>query len=208
SAGVIEGVHYTAIRPAQGELSEIVIEVPDGATVNGVVEAKPVTQTTGKDATAAPVPGSIVSLWRFDPETRTLRVTLRPAQSRPSALVVRSQVATGPLPFEQSVGLVRVENAAGQIGLLGIATGNEVQLDSVTADGFSPINLEDFPGDLATTLQAQIPGLTVRRAFRYTVGQASRRPTGEVAALPAGAVARGGKTDGTAGRTGGTPVLL
>src|SRR5207247_7428574 len=47
-----------------------------------------------------------------------------------------------------------------------------------------------------------------RRAFRYTVGQASRRPTGEVAALPAGAVARGGKTDGTAGRTGGTPGLL
>ena len=87
----------------------------------------------------------MVSLWRFDPDTRKLRVTLNPPQSRPFALLVRSQVATGPLPFEHSVGLIAVENAASQIGLLGIATGNEVQLDTVSAEPFSPINLEDFP---------------------------------------------------------------
>src|SRR5439155_16475456 len=188
SAGVIEGVHYTAIRPAQGELSEIVIEVPDGATVTDVLDAKPVTQTTGKDATAAPVPGSIVSLWRFDPETRKLRVTLKPAQSRPFALVVRSQVATGPLPFEQSLDLLQVENAAGQIGLVGIATGNEVQLDSVTAESFSPINLEDFPSEPGTILQPQIPSLTVRRAFRYGLGAPASLPAsrgaGNMPALP------------------------
>ena len=69
--------------------------------------------------------------------------------------------------MEQSVGLVSVENAAGQIGLLGVATGNEVQLDDVTANNFSPINLEDFPANLAQLLQSEIPGLTVRRAFRY-----------------------------------------
>jgi len=63
-------------------------------------------------------------------------------------LLVRSQVPSGPLPFEQSVGLISVENAAGQIGLLGVATGNEVQLDNVNAPGFSPINLEDFPSDV------------------------------------------------------------
>jgi hypothetical protein len=106
-------------------------------------------------------------LWRFDPDSRKLRVTLNPAQSRPFALWVRSQVATGPLPFEQSVGLISVENAAGQIGLLAIATGTEVQLDTVNAEGFSAINLEDFPNEVAAALQSQIPGLTVRRAFRY-----------------------------------------
>src|SRR5258708_31067978 len=47
------------------------------------------------------------------------------------------------------------------MGLCGIVSGNEVQLDTVTADAFSPINLEDFPGDI------QIPGMTLRRAFRY-----------------------------------------
>jgi hypothetical protein len=61
-----------------------------------------------------------------------------------------------------------VENAASQIGLLGLATGNEVQLDSVSADAFSPMNLEDFPAGITQPLAAQIPGITVRRAFRYS----------------------------------------
>jgi hypothetical protein len=156
AAGVIEGAHYVSIRPAQGELSELVLDVPSGTTITDVIDpAKP-------SASA-----SLVSLWRFDPDTRKLRVTLNPSQSRPFALLVRSQVATGPLPFEHSVGLVAVDSAAGQIGLLGIATGNEVQLDTVNAEPFSPINLEDFPGNMVSTLQPQIPGLTLRRAFRY-----------------------------------------
>ncbi len=156
AAGVIEGAHYAAIRPAQGELSELIFTVPAGATITDVTDP-----AAGKSSP------SLVSLWRFDPDTRKLRVNLNPPQSHPFALLIRSQVATGPLPVEQSVGLVSLDNAAGQIGLLGVATGNEVQLDSVTANNFSPINLEDFPGNLAQSLQSQIPGLTVRRAFRY-----------------------------------------
>jgi hypothetical protein len=91
-----------------------------------------------------------------------------PANSRPFSLLVRSQVATGPLPFDQSIGLVSVEGAAGEIGLLGIATGTEVQLDAVQAPGFSPVNLEDFPAAIMATLQSQVSGLMVRRAFRYS----------------------------------------
>jgi hypothetical protein len=164
AAGVIEGGHYVAIRPAQGELSELVLDVPAGTTITDVIGSG---APTAADAqTGASV--SIVSLWRFDPDTRKLRVTLNPPQSRPFSLLVRSQVATGPLPFEHSVGLVAVDSAAGQIGLLGVATGNEVQLDSVSADPFSPINLEDFSGYLVSVLQPQIPGLTLRRAFRYS----------------------------------------
>jgi hypothetical protein len=158
SAGVIEGAHYVSIRPAQGELSELTLDVPAGATITDVLDPSKLGGQGG---------ASLVSLWRFDPDSRKLRVTLNPAQSRPFALWVRSQVATGPLPFEQSVGLISVENAAGQIGLLGVATGIEVQLDTVSAEGFSPINLEDFPNEVAAALQSQIPGLTVRRAFRY-----------------------------------------
>jgi len=99
-------------------------------------------------------------------------VDLNPPQSRPFALLIRSQVATGPLPVEQTIGLVSLENASGQIGLLGVATGNEVQLDTVSAEAFSPINLEDFPGAVAQSLQAQVPGLTLRRAFRYADAKA------------------------------------
>jgi hypothetical protein len=115
----------------------------------------------------------LVSLWRFDPDTRKLRVNLSRALSRPFSLFIRTQVPTGPLPFEHSVGLVSVENAASQIGLLGVATGTEVQLDTVDAGTLSAINLEDFPNTGTQALMSQIGGLTVRRAFRYADAQAT-----------------------------------
>ena len=163
TAGVIEGLHHAAIRPAQGELGELVFSVPKGATITDVID--PATLAPAKENQKAPA--SSVSQWRFDPDTGKLRVNLTPPQSRPFSLLIRSQIATGPLPVAQDVGLIAVEGAAGQIGLLGVATGNEVQLDTVTADTLSPINLEDFPGNIAPVLGAQIPGLTVRRALRY-----------------------------------------
>ena len=141
AAGVIEGACHVSLRPAQGEVGELNFKVPEGATITDVVDAAKPAAAEG----ASPAPAPLVSLWRFDPDTRNLRVSLTPAQSRPFTLLIRAQVATGRLPFEQSLGLLRVENAAGQVGLLGIGTGNEVQLDSVNAAALSPINLEDFP---------------------------------------------------------------
>jgi hypothetical protein len=169
SAGVIEGVHLVSIRPAQGELPELTLDVPPGATITDVTGST-LGRVTIDAATGTPVQAKslIVSVWRFDPDTRKLRVTLNPAQSKPFALVVRSQVATGPLPFEHKVGLLSVEGTSGQIGFLGVATGNEVQLDSVSAEDFSPINLEDFPSETVRLMAAPIPGLTVRRAYRFT----------------------------------------
>jgi hypothetical protein len=168
SAGVIEGAHLVYLRPAQGELGELSFEVPPDATVTDVTDA------------AETNPPSLVSRWRFDPDTRKLRVTLARAQSRPFALRVRSQVVTGPLPFAQTLGLLAVDGAANQIGLLGVATGSEVQLDSVQAGNLSPINLEDFPGAATPALSNQIPGLVVRRAYRY----ADPRATAALEASP------------------------
>ncbi len=162
TAGLVEGLHLAAIRPAQGELAEIVFSVPKGATITDVVD--PATLAAVKDK----VPASIVSQWRFDPDAGRLRVNVTPSQSRPFSLLIRSQVATGPLPVTQTVGLLAPEGAAGHIGLFGVATGNEAQLDTVTAEMLSPINLEDFPSNLAAVLSSQIPGLTTRRAFRYS----------------------------------------
>lgn len=164
--GVIEGVHFASIRPAQGELGELVFNVPQGTTITDVMDPSPTKKSNG-------APTSIVSLWRFDPDTRKLRVTLNPAQSRPFSLAIRSQLATGPLPLEKSVGLISVEGAAGQIGLLGISTGNEVQLDTVQAASLSPVNLEDYPAGVAQSLASQIAGLTLRRAFRYSDSSAT-----------------------------------
>jgi hypothetical protein len=147
--GVIEGTHDVRVRPAQGEVRELVFLVPSGSTVTDV---------------ASPV----LSQWRFDPDSRRLRVALTPAQSKPFAVTVTSQWATSPLPFERSAGLLVLEGAAGQIGLAGVATGPEVQLDEVKAEGFSAINLEDYPAEVVQHAAARVSGLTLRRAYRYT----------------------------------------
>jgi hypothetical protein len=169
AAGVIEGVHQVQVRPAQGELSELAFDVPDGATITDVLGNIPAAGPKAEGRNNR----SIVSLWRFDPDARKLRVTLSPPQSRPFTLIVRSQVATGPLPLDQRVGLLSVNGAAGQLGSVGIATGNEVQLDSATAGTLAAINLEDFPTNVLQPLRAPIAGLTLRRAFRYADAKAT-----------------------------------
>jgi len=157
AAGVIEGVHQVQIRPAQGELSELIFEVPAGATITDVLEAGR-GQRSSADRSLSSTNTGIISLWRFDPDSRNLRVSLNPPQSKPFAILIRSQVATGTLPVEQSLGLLSVKNAAGQLGSLGIATGSEVQLDNVTNENFSAINLEDFPPSTLEPLQARLAG--------------------------------------------------
>lgn len=166
AAGVIEGAHRVFIRPAQGEIQQLTFTVPQGLTVSDVLD--PANPAGGNSATLG-----LVDSWRFAPDARQLYVTLNPSQSKPFALLVRSQTTVGTLPFEHTSGVVSVEGAAGQIGLLGVATGGEVQLDSVVAANASAINLEDFPRGTSGALDAQIPGLTVRRAYRYADTNAS-----------------------------------
>ena len=151
--GVVEGVHEVQVRPAQGEVGELVFDVPTGMTI-------------------ADVQSPSLTLWRFDPDTRALRASFSPAQSKPFTVVVRSQVAATPLPFERVMGLIEVRGAAGQIGLVGVATGSEVQLDEVLVEGVAAINLDDFPVTALAPMQQQVAGLALRRAYRYSAAGA------------------------------------
>ncbi len=60
-----------------------------------------------------------------------------------------------------------------QSGSLGVATGNDVQLDDVAVENCPAINLDDFPANTLQPLSAQFPGLTIRRAFHYSDTQAT-----------------------------------
>jgi hypothetical protein len=148
-AGVVMGWHQVNVRPAQGELSELVFDVPAGLTVTDVEVAG-------------------LSLWRFDPEGRLLRLKFVASQPQAVTVLIKSQIAAGPLPFEQNAGLISLREAAGQLGLVGVATGTEVQLDDAKAGAFSAINLEDFPVALLEPIRRQVAGLALRRAFRYS----------------------------------------
>ena len=149
TAGVIEGSHEAQIRPAQGQVSELVFRAPEQMTIIDV-------DTTG------------LRSWRFDPDTRELRVEFSKALEKPFAVRIRSQVSTSPLPYQREVGLISVKGAAREIGLVGVATGSDVQLNSAEAAALSRINLEDFPKTLLAERSEQIAGLTLRRAFRYS----------------------------------------
>src|SRR5262249_52070733 len=79
TAGVIEGTHSVIIRPAQGELTELVFSVPAGASISDVTDGLSTTSAAKPQTTSAP----LVSTWRFDPDNRKLRVSLARPQSRP-----------------------------------------------------------------------------------------------------------------------------
>lgn len=147
--GVVEGLHELQWRPAQGEVEELHFDIPAGVTVT--------------DVTGAPL-----AQWRFDPDTRRLRVQLTSAQSKAVTLRIRSQVTVGAFPSDMSLQVPQLVGASGQVGLVGLATGAEVQMDDVRAEGYAAINLDDFPVDILQPFRALTTGLTVRRAFRYS----------------------------------------
>ena len=149
TAGIVAGVHDLKVRLAQGQLSELTIAVPDGITVT--------------DATS-----KLVNSWRFDPEVGTLQIQFSAPQKATFDLRVRSQQTAGAFPYEKTLGLLGVNGAAGELGLAGLGTSSEVQLDSASVDGLAPINLEDFPEAMAQSVQGEFAGLTVRRAYRYS----------------------------------------
>jgi hypothetical protein len=149
TAGIVAGVHDLNVRLAQGQLSELSIAVPEGITV---------TDVTSK----------LVNSWRFDPEAGTLQIQFSAPQKAAFVLRVRSQQSAGAFPYEKTLSLLGVNGAAGELGLAGLATSSEVQLDNASVDGLAPINLEDFPAAMAPSVQGEFAGLTVRRAYRYS----------------------------------------
>ena len=149
TAGIIEGLHEVRVRPAQGQVRTLSIQVAGSLTITDVVAE----QMQG---------------WRFDPDTRQLDLHFDPGFGQPFAFHVYSQVAARPLPYEQAIAPITLRDAAGQVGLLGVATGAEVQLGDVKAELLSPINLEDFPTSLVNKAKHNGKSLKLRRTFRYS----------------------------------------
>lgn len=151
AAGIIEGVHEAQIRTARGQLSELVFATPERMTITDVTAPS-------------------LKEWRFDPDERKLSLQFEPAQGQTFAVRVLSQFTAGTLPFEKSLGLLSVEGAANEIGQIGVATGSEVVLEKVDAQGLTKINLEDFPRAMVTSESKHVSGLALRRAYRYSDG--------------------------------------
>ncbi|MBI1178579.1 LysM peptidoglycan-binding domain-containing protein [bacterium] len=148
-AGVIEGVHEASIRLAQGQLANLEFVVPGELTITDVQ-------------------ADFVSTWRFDPDTRKLRVQFKSPQAGSFSLRITSQAVAKPLPYQQSLELITASGAANEIGTVGIATGSDTQVEDVSVENLSSINLEDFPRSPIAYAQSLDATVNLRRAFRFS----------------------------------------
>ena len=146
--GVVNGRHAVNIRPAQGRVTSLTMKIPAGFTVSDVLDGP-------------------VGAWRFDPAKLELRVSVEPAQNQGFSFTIETQRGAGSLPLELELEPVRVEGSAGEVGLLGIAFGEEVQPEAVAVEGLSRVNPEDFNNRLLPHTKDGQPLALLQHAFRY-----------------------------------------
>lgn len=145
--GIVNGRHRVTVRPAQGRVGALKLSVPAGFTVGDVV-------------------GEGVSDWRFDPATRTLAVEFAPPQTNPFAFLVGTQMAAGQLPYDATVGPLRVEGSAGEIGTTALAFAGDAQPDKSQPKAMTPIDAGDFDPQLLQQVK-QPPPVVLHQVFRH-----------------------------------------
>lgn len=145
--GVVNGFTRFSIRPVQGRVSAVEIEVPGGLTVGDVKGA--------------------VGAWRFDPERRRLQVGVEPAQGGAFTLDIETQLGIGELPFALALEPLRVLGPAGEAGLLALAFGNDAQPEGVRATELSAVNGQDFDATLLPRGRDGQPLATLQHAWRH-----------------------------------------
>ncbi len=154
--GVVHGRHRVAIRPAQGRVSTLTLRVPAGFTVSDVVDGP-------------------VGAWRFDPSKNELIMNVEPAQTQGFSFLVETQRGAGALPVELELEALRVNGAAGEVGLIGMAFGEEAQPEAVTTDGLSRVNPGDFDAALLPRNREGQPLALLHHAFRYSAAVAKAK---------------------------------
>ncbi|MFA6960703.1 MAG: hypothetical protein WC205_08140 [Opitutaceae bacterium] len=146
--GVVNGYTRVTVRPVQGRVTSLELDVPEGFTVGEV----------GKGPSGA---------WRFNPLTRRLTVAVEPAQAEMFAFTVEFQRGTAALPYDLALRPVRVQGAAGDVGMVALAFGGDAQPEGVKAEGLSPVNVEDFDATLLPRGRDGQPLATLQQVYRF-----------------------------------------
>ncbi|TWU01598.1 hypothetical protein [Neorhodopirellula pilleata] len=140
--GVIDGRHRFQIRTSQGEVRQLRVSVASGLTVSSV--------------------NGPVGAWQFDADSGELNLQIEPAQSDSFQIEIETQRGLDPLPADATLRPLRVQDAAGEVGLVAIAFGADAQPEKITANGMSVVNLGDFDAGM-------LPGndAVLHRVVRY-----------------------------------------
>jgi hypothetical protein len=151
--GAVNGRAIVSIRPVQGRVASLALDVPAGLTVGEV---------KGEDVE--------VSAWRFDPEKHRLQITLASPQERQFRLGLEMQLGAGSLPFALELAPLRVVGAAGDVGMLALAFGGDAQPEAVRVEGLSTVNAEDFDPELIPENEDGDPAATLQHVWRFGQG--------------------------------------
>jgi len=149
--GVVNLTHLMRYQIAQGEIQTFTMKIPDGMSVTAV-------RADG------------LGTWRFDPETRELEALLEKPVTGDFLLTVVTQVAQEGLPYQVTIAVPAVTNAARQRGAIAIAAPDNVQVRVDTSEGLSPMNIGDFAADAAGAAAAAHRlgrPAAIKRTFRY-----------------------------------------
>jgi len=162
--GVVNGLTRITIRPVQGRVSEIDVDVPKGLTVGDVVRGP-------------------LGAWRFDPEKRRLHVSVEPAQTEAFKFDVETQLGTGALPFDLGLEPLRVAGASGEVGMIAIGFAGDAQPEGVRTTDLSTVNVQDFDPTLLSRGRDEHASPTIQNVWRY--GQTGGRVDLKIAPVAA-----------------------
>jgi hypothetical protein len=154
--GVVNGRHRISIRPAQGKVGSLMVKIPPGFTVSDVVDGP-------------------VGSWRFDPEKQELRMGVDPAQEEAFSFLIETQRGSGTLPADLDLAPVRIDGAAGEVGMFALAFGEDVQAEGIETSGLSRINADDFDKKLIPRNEFGNALAALQHVFRYGVDAASAK---------------------------------
>ena len=143
-AGFLRLLRFFRFQIAQGELSDVKVTVPPEMTVTSV-------------------DGSGLGAWRFDPVSHSLEVKLAVPAHEEWALTVVTQSSGEGTPYDLTISILSVENAASQRGTTGIIASPSVHF--AVRQRPQEMNVDDFVRDAAPLLGDARPE-EVRCAFR------------------------------------------
>ena len=160
--GVLDGLHKVKIKPLDGQVEQLEIEIPDGLMVGDVNSPE-------------------IDRWRFDANLQILTVTMRKGQTNDFELMLKTQRGVKAYPQDLRLESVVVRGADTTVGAIAYGFGADSQPDNAKVEGLLEINITDFDRGLIQAARQLQPKFVLHKAYRY--GQNSGRIDLRVAAV-------------------------
>ncbi len=151
TAGTIEGFHLLKLIPIQGEFDEVKIRIPEPFSVSRVE-------------------GNSIRRWNFGRD-KVLTVLFDSKKAEPVEISIYSQA---PLELGKMLAFASpdVLDCEDGIKTVGVATGDELQVDEVLAPKLVVVDEKEFSPELLKRAATDGKAVSLRRAFRSVAGDA------------------------------------